>query len=483
MDPLIKSNPSDSPAAPDPNNSSGNDSVSVHANNPASAATPPIDSVPTPEMPAPAPIENPAPAPEAPTPQPAPEALAPKAPIPETLTSEAPAETPMASPAPISETPAPEVFAPEAPTLQPAPEAPTPAPEIPPQPARSHISGQHYRGNGHLRASGFTANSGQQPDSSAPLAQPITPTSIDDAPIILNNDAKKPASNKITILVTILVVIIAFAGGVAVGHFLLGGNENIGGTNNVPTPEPTATDVKPAELTADEKTELSEKVSWLLMAEDEGTPATAESFGVGVYNTFPELVGSNLTDAHKLGIAVYSLRDKYTSEFVDYTNENGEVIQDAYTIGPSVDEVNARFKEIFDAEPVYAQSDYCPFYVLDESRNAYLINNACGGATVNVDLFYKSTFELADDGASVTVAVGSAVYEADATTGEAVGVYNDYRTSTTKTLLMPETDFSTPEELAAFNITSENADQFTQYEFLFTEDDDGNFVFDQVQKL
>jgi hypothetical protein len=94
--------------------------------------------------------------------------------------------------------------------------------------------------------------------------------------------------------------------------------------------------------------------------------------------------------------------------------------------------------------------------MLDESRNAYLIGNGSNcdtSARGYGDLLYKSSFELTDDGANVTVAVGSATYNAELT-NESVGVYNDYHASTGKTLIMPETDFSPISALISFNITS-----------------------------
>ena len=470
MEPLIKNNSSGDPAAPSPND--------IPASNPASAATPPIAPAPVPK----APVPQPAPAAPAPSP-------APKAPVPE------PPIAPPPAPAPTTPPPAP----------NPAPAAPPdPVPVAPaqPLPSRPKISGgQRYRGNGQLRASGFTANAAQAPNAPAPnisapnapvpaapdapvsLAQPIVPTSIDDAPIIINNDTKKSSSNKTTIIVTILVVIVAFAAGIAVGHLLFNNdNKNIGGTNNVQTPEPTA-ETKSSELTAEEKTDLSKKVSWLLMAESAEVPATAESLRIDDYrNMLPKVTGNNLIDSDKLGLVVYSLQDKYTDEVAEYTDKNGAKIE-GYTVGPSKDEVNKRYKEIFGTSPAHASSadDFCPRYAFDEARGAYLISTACGGSTGGIfDLLYKSNFELTDDGATATVAVGSST--AATTESEAPGVYNDYRASTTKTLLTPASDFSTPEELAAFTITSDNADQFTQYQFVFTQDDSGNFVFKQVKK-
>ena len=295
----------------------------------------------------------------------------------------------------------------------------------------------------------------EQPAYTAP-AREITPTidPVEDfQPITPETNKPKSSGGKIAgVIIAIIVVMAMFGCGILVGQ---NWDKIFKKTEETPVETPKAND---RNLSAAEIKTLSDEVSYLMMA-DSGV----ESFGMGYYRLLPSVVNNTLTNADKLEITVYSLRSEYLS------GDNTE-----QTI--SATRVEARYKELFGEDLAFVESAYCPGYTLSEDKQTYKIGSGCGGTNDNIDLLYKQSYYFKSGYAYVDIAVGSAFAASNEDTSKNT-IYNDYYTSTAKTVYKTIADFASLEEFNNFMITADTADGFTRYSLRFAEDGNGGFYF------
>ena len=264
--------------------------------------------------------------------------------------------------------------------------------------------------------------------------------------------AKSGAGGKILgVLVALIFIVAAFAGGLYVGK----------NWDSIFKPAPEKPVETPAsdtrDLSAAEIKDLSNKVSYLMMAN-----AGTENFTMDYYRFLPSVVNNALTDADKLEIAVYSLRNEYV------------VAEGSAESSIPAARVESRFKEIFGANPVYAEAVHCPGYKLSEDKTNYLIGSGCGGVTDNVDLLYKQDYYYKDGSAYVDIAVGSKFAALDDNTALNT-IYNNYYAALNKAAYKAFADFASLEDFNNFVINADNASNFTRYSLRFDADTDGNF--------
>jgi len=215
------------------------------------------------------------------------------------------------------------------------------------------------------------------------------------------------------------------------------------------------------------------KVSYLTF-----TDQSQDSDSVSSYATLVlKFINNELSDEEKLYAVLYSLENKFTTSDVQLDNGTN------YTSYISSDEVNKRYQDLFgvdapsDIEDVSAG---CPVYHYDQETNAYYTFDGCGGVSGYSDLIYKSDYKVEDNKAYVEIKVGSVFLDLENEQAGAV-IYNNLYESEDKKAVKTLADFETAEDLANYIITEEESDLFTSYTVVFTQDSDGNFVFDSVE--
>lgn len=268
------------------------------------------------------------------------------------------------------------------------------------------------------------------------------------------NKTAKGGNKLIAVIITLVVAIVAFVGGLFLGQNW----DNFFAAKTEEKPAVEKPEVSFRDLTAAEQQDLSDKVAYLMLA-DKGS----DFIKMGYYRLLPSVVSNVLTDADKLQIAIYSLRDEYTDTGAAKTISSARV--------------SARYQEVFGTDLVYVESAYCPGYTLSTDGTLYTITDGCGGFSDDSDLLYKEAFYFKDDYAYADIAVGSVYLDAS---GEDLGVdtiYTDFFKSTSKSVYKTGTDFASLEDFSAFTINADNSANFALYTLRFKADDSGNFYF------
>ncbi len=319
--------------------------------------------------------------------------------------------------------------------------------------ATATARGQAYRGNVNNMQSRVNSYS---TTGSVPGAREITPDVNPVENFTPNNinggHAGKGQRNVAGVILGGIIAIAMICVGVFFGVYFSNNSQKTAVTDT------TTTKTVTRKLSAPEISDLSNKVSYLIMAE------TTQDFTVmGRYRLFSRIAENRLTDVDRLEVAVRSLRSEYTSD------ETSSSI--------SVARVAERYAEIFGAELKQAESVYCPSYSLSADGMTYVITGTCDDSSIDTfDLLYKDNYRFENGYAYVDVLVGSMFASSTADAKENV-IYNDYYESNAKTAYKTIADFATPEEFKAFQITADNGDNFASYSLRFGLDDNGNYYY------
>ena len=292
-------------------------------------------------------------------------------------------------------------------------------------------------------------------------AREITPTldpvdNFEPAATSVAKESKKSSSNKVvSIVFVIIAVLAAFAGGIFLGKNWDNIFKKTEEQPVVEKPKAESRDLSSVEIKA-----LSDKVAHLVMA-DSGS----DFIKMDYYRLLPSVVNNTLTDADKLQIAVYSLRNEY----ITAPDKAESTIATA--------RVEARYKELFGTDLVYVESAYCPNYSLSEDKANYVIGSGCGGGSDNVDMLYKQDYYFKDGFAYVDIAVGSIFANQNSDDATKNTIYTNYYSASDKNPYKTFADFSSLEEFNNFTISTENASAFTHYSLKFELDESENFHF------
>ena len=226
------------------------------------------------------------------------------------------------------------------------------------------IHPQPYRGRS-IPVSGATPRPTTMPSAAREITPVVEP--MDDFEPV-NPDAPAPAPapksghKALGILLSIILIIAAFTGGVFVGMNW----DKIFKKTETASTEPTA---ETRDLTETEISALSKKVDYLTMSR-----TVDSSLIAGDQLLFINLANNTLTDSDRLLVTITSLSDEYARTNAGCANtaeESTNCADSSATI--SAERVASRYYELFGKNLVYVESSRCPSYILSEDKATYIV--------------------------------------------------------------------------------------------------------------
>lgn len=244
---------------------------------------------------------------------------------------------------------------------------------------------------------------------------------------------------------------------------------------------------KSTELSADEKQEISSKLSNILFhgtlnydgryegKDDE--EISAYSFNSSILNDL------KVSDSDKELIAL-QVAPSYDLSVMEIHNENIKKVCEngGYSSlkQKSEMEVNAVFKEYFGGDWPNVDTEkigYCPGYYYDSVNKVYYQHSACGGATPVTIILHKENYQY--DGEQATVDLYIALTRPASDDFSSYYILKDVKTT-------GEFDKNSAVETISqgtkYAINDSNKDKFNSYKFTFKKSDKGNFYFESLKK-